>query len=157
VSIPLISALEGTQQGVFKEEPQTVAPAGTRPPRNNAPALRTDAPAKGVSTDRRASQRGEYEKFSHSANSTRRHHSPLSRGSRAETTTPVSTTHIRTITAKYTSAMQGNFQYNNALGSPMFAFPRHKYRIRTMHTQENSTYHHMGAIWMYASTSMMST
>jgi len=41
---------------------------------------------------------------------------------------------------RYTSATQGIFQYNNVLGSPMFAFSRHNYyiqeKIRSTRTPE---------------------
>ena len=79
-----------------------------------------------------------------------RHHSPLSRGSRAETSastyyvpatqrrTPLPVRGLRdthqgsttATTIRYTSATQGIFQYNNVLGSPMFAFSRHNNYVR---------------------------
>jgi hypothetical protein len=133
----------------LEEEPRTVPSARTWPLRINAPTLRENAPARGVST-----RIFSYPKL------LQRHHSPLSRGSRAETN--ASTYYVpaaqrrsprlvrglkdkyrRSTTAttiRYTSATQGIFQYNNVLGSPMFAFSRHNYyvqeKIRSTRTPE---------------------
>ncbi len=48
-------------------------------------------------------------------------------------------------TIRYTSATQGIFQYNNVLGSPMFAFSRHNYYVQRNFArrgpQRSSTHH----------------
>jgi hypothetical protein len=89
-------ALVGTLQGTWsvlrnstrslEEEPRTVPSARTRPLRIITPALRTNAPAKGVSTRILS-----YPKLLQT--SLLRVRSPLRRGSRAETSTPVRTTY----------------------------------------------------------------
>ena len=123
----------------LEEEPRTVPSARTWPLRINTPALRENAPARGVST-----RVYSYPKL------LQRHHSPLSRGSRAETNastyyvpaaqrrSPLQVRGLRgkyqgsttATTTSYTSATQGIFQYNNVLGSPMFAFSRHNNYVR---------------------------
>ena len=123
----------------LEEEPWTVPSARTWPLRINTPALRENAPARGVST-----RISSYPKL------LQRHHSPLSRGSRAETNastyyvpaaqrrSPLPVRGLRdkyqrsntATTIRYTSATQGIFQYNNVLGSPMFAFSRHNYYVQ---------------------------
>jgi hypothetical protein len=135
VSIPLISALEGTQQGVSRRSP------GRSRLRELGRYVIHASP-----TDGRASLRGEYENsliVQTPPDVTTRHSAG---GSQAETTAPehyVPTTRLRSprlrdnyqgsttaTTPRYTSATQGNFQCNNVLGSPMFAFSRHNYYVQ---------------------------
>ena len=81
-------------------------------------------------------------------------HSPLSRGSQAETLTLTSTTYqplsyaypdergaegastrvvLLQICLGIRAPTQGIFQYNNVLGSPMFAFSRHNFYVQEKH------------------------
>jgi hypothetical protein len=148
VSIPLISALEGTQQGVSRRSPRR-----SRPPERghyvltHQPYGRTRQPAtqQGISG-------GDDGAGQHYVPTTRLRSPRLRENYQGSTTAT---------TPRYTSAMQGNFQYNNVLGSPMFAFSRHNYyvqeNVRTTHTQTSSTHRRIGAIRMYASSSTTST
>jgi len=156
----------------LEEEPRTVSSARTWPLRIWHVTLRENAPARGVSTRILS-----YPKL------LQHHHSPLSRGSRAETN--ASTYYVpaaqrrsprlvrglrdkyqrsnTATTIRYTSATQGIFQYNNVLGSVRLCSPSqgitttYKRRFARRGPQRSSTHRRIGAIRTYASISTTST
>jgi hypothetical protein len=143
VSIPLISALKGTLQGVSRR-----SPGGSHPQELGHYGL-TCQPYGGTRLPE-----GWVREFSHTPNSFRRHlyvstrHSAEGFGWRRRrwpalrTSRPATLAQTRGAEGASTrvvllqlrlgirAPMQGIFQYNNVLGSPKFAFSRHNYYVQ---------------------------